>query len=131
MGNMNCQVCGKGYDSADVEMYTQTKDVQLSILDVNNPGMRKLLGMKTLMKCSNCGKISCADCAKEGGGPAGLACPACGVPYGVNSFVPPTAQAVNVAQPAECAVLFLRSDPEIERYGQAGGADQKANDRQP
>ena len=45
MGNMVCHVCGKGYDPADVEMYTSTKDVLLSILDVDNPGMRKLLGM--------------------------------------------------------------------------------------
>ena len=100
MGNMNCQVCGKGYDPADVEMYATTKEVQLSILDVNNPGMRKLLGMKTLMKCPNCGKISCADCAKEGAGPTGLVCPACAVPFAANSFIRPTAQAVNAAQPA-------------------------------
>ena len=110
MGNMNCQVCGKGYDPGDVEIYAATKDVQLSILDVDNPGMRKLLGMKTLMRCTNCGKICCADCAKEGTGPTGLVCPACSVPFAANSFIRPTAQAVNVnppsaAQPATKAAV--------------------------
>ena len=110
MGNMVCHVCGKGYDPADVEMYATTKDVQLSILDVDNPGMRKLLGMKTMMKCPNCGKVCCADCAKEGAGPTGLACPACEVPFAANSFIRPTAQAVNVnppsaAQPATKAAV--------------------------
>ena len=101
MENMNCHVCGKGYDPADVEMYATTKDVQLSILDMDNPGLRKLLGMKTLMKCPNCGKVCCADCAKEGAGPTGLVCPACAVPFAANCFIRPTAQAVNAAaQPA-------------------------------
>ena len=100
MGNMVCHVCGKGYDTADVEMYASTKDVQLSILDVDNPGMRKLMGMMTLMRCTNCGKICCADCAKEGAGPTRLVCPACSVPFSTNSFVPPTAQTVNAAPPA-------------------------------
>jgi len=68
MGNMVCHVCGKGYDPGDVETYAATKDVQLSVLDMDNPGMRKLLGMKTLMRCSNCGKVCCADCAKKGTG---------------------------------------------------------------
>ena len=99
MDNMFCHVCGKGYDPADVEMYAQTKDVQLSILDVDNPGLRKLLGMKTLMKCPNCGKVCCADCAKEGAGPTGLVCPACGVSFAMNSFIRPTAQTVNAPPP--------------------------------
>ena len=100
MGNMVCHVCGKGYDPADVEMYATTKDVQLSILDMDNPGMRKLLGMETLMRSPNCGKVCCADCAKEGAGPTGLVCPACSVPFAANSFIRPTAQAVNAAPPA-------------------------------
>lgn len=100
MGNLNCHKCGKGYDPSDVEMYASTKEVQLTVLNMDNPGMRKLLGMKTLMKCPNCGKICCADCAKEGAGPTGLACPACVVPFAMNSFLPPTAQAVNAARQA-------------------------------
>ena len=110
MGNMVCHVCGKGYDPGDVETYAATKDVQLSVLDMDNPGMRKLLGMKTLMRCSNCGKVCCADCAKEGTGPTGLVCPACSVPFAANSFIRPTAQAVTVnppsaAQPATKAAV--------------------------
>lgn len=100
MGNPNCHVCGKSYDSADVYMYAKTKEVQLSVISMDNPGMRKALGMKSLMKCSNCGKICCADCAKEGAGPTNLVCPACGVPFAVNSFLPPTAQAVSDAPSA-------------------------------
>lgn len=118
MENMNCYVCGKGYDAADVEMYTTTKDAQLSILDVNNPGMRKLLGMRTLMKCSNCGRISCADCAKESAGPTGLACPACGVPFAVNGFMPPTEQAVNVAKPTATQSV---AKPVEEKPDKSGG----------
>ena len=121
MGNMNCHVCEKGYDSADVEMYASTKDVQLSILDVDNPGMRKLLGMKTLMKCSNCGNICCADCAKEGAGPTGIVCPACAVPFAANSFIRPTAQAVKAAPPPAAQPVAKPAEEKPDKPGDLFG----------
>ena len=93
---------------------TTPKNAQTQVLDLNNPGMRSLLGMKSLMKCGNCGKVCCADCAKEGaGGLTGLACPACGAPFATQSFVPPTEQTASAGAGA--------STPQAQSGNQKGG----------
>ena len=95
---MNCHVCGKGYSADEIKLYSTTSGVQTTVLDLNNAGMRKLLGMRSLMKCANCGKVTCSDCATQSaGGVTGMACPACGVPYQANAFVPPAEQAAGAA----------------------------------
>lgn len=93
---MNCHVCGKGYSPDEIKMYSTTSEVKTTVLDMNNPGMRKLLGMRSLMKCANCGRVACSDCATQNaGGVTDMACPSCGVPYQASAFVPPSGQAVS------------------------------------
>ncbi|MDR0835581.1 MAG: DUF805 domain-containing protein [Tannerella sp.] len=90
MSAIKCKKCGKTYDNADVELESTFGKREFTLLDPSNPSFRKLLGLKTLLKCSNCSAIVCSDCALEADGIIGMRCPFCNVDYTIYSFIKPT-----------------------------------------
>lgn len=95
-----CKQCGKHYDAADAEMESGLGQKDYGILDPSNPAFRKLLGLKSLLKCSNCGAIACSDCAQESGGIIGMRCPFCQVDYTAYSYLRATGENVSAGSPA-------------------------------
>ena len=87
---IQCKQCGQSYDESDVEIEAATSKGDYGLLDPSNPAFRKLLGLKSLMKCGHCSAIACSDCALESEGITKMRCPFCKTDYTIYSYIKPT-----------------------------------------
>ena len=97
--SIQCKKCGKNYNEGDAELDETMSKGNYGMLDPSNPAVRKILGIKSLLKCSNCSAIACSDCALESNGIIKMRCPFCKTDYTIYSFIKPTAD--NVSSSAE------------------------------
>ena len=92
---IQCKQCGKSYSKDDAGLETNISKENYGLLDPSNPAVRKLLGLKSLLKCGNCSAIACSDCALESDGIVKMSCPFCKTNYTIYSFIKPTEENIS------------------------------------